>query len=140
MRPTSLRRRIACAVGQPANPAHCVARRHVTAIFSILMRLRQAVLHPSLVLKRLKENLRAQGIKRAVADSELADEHEDVAIERLIERYMRGAKSGKEAEKAIEELLEPKGEVEGEGECMLCMEVRPCSPSRVGCGGPSGRC
>ncbi|GAA5841303.1 hypothetical protein JCM9279_000609 [Rhodotorula babjevae] len=96
--------------------------QHVTAIFSILMRLRQAVLHPSLVLKRLKENLRAQGIKRAVADSDLADEHEDVAIERLIERYMRGAKSGKEAEKAIEELLEPKGEVEGEGECMLCME------------------
>ncbi|KPV77426.1 uncharacterized protein RHOBADRAFT_51281 [Rhodotorula graminis WP1] len=96
--------------------------QHVTAIFSILMRLRQAVLHPSLVLKRLKENLRAQGIKRAVVDSELADEHEDVAIERLIERYMRGAKSGKEAERAIEELLEPKGEVEGEGECMLCME------------------
>lgn len=104
------------------------------------MRLRQAVLHPSLVLKRLKENLRAQGIKRAVADSELADEHEDVAIERLIERYMRGAKSGKEAEKAIEELLEPKGEVEGEGECMLCMEVRLFPPPQAEGAGPSGRC
>ncbi|TNY22091.1 SNF2 family N-terminal domain-containing protein [Rhodotorula diobovata] len=101
--------------------------QHVTAIFSILMRLRQAVLHPSLVLKRLKENLRAAGIKKRsalVVDDTDADEHEDVAIERLIERYMRGAKSGKEAERAIEELLQPKGEpdAEGEGECMLCME------------------
>lgn len=106
----------------------------MTAIFSILMRLRQAVLHPSLVLKRLKENLRAAGIKKRsalVVDDTDADEHEDVAIERLIERYMRGAKSGKEAERAIEELLQPKGEpdAEGEGECMLCMEVRLDDPS-----------
>ncbi|BGP39099.1 DNA helicase rad5 [Rhodotorula kratochvilovae] len=100
--------------------------QHVTAIFSILMRLRQAVLHPSLVLKRLKENLRLAGIKRTAIDDDApapAGEFEDVAIQRLIERYMRGAKSGKEAERAIEELLEPKGEAdEGEGECMLCME------------------
>ncbi|GAA6046444.1 hypothetical protein JCM3770_004927 [Rhodotorula araucariae] len=101
--------------------------QHVTAIFSILMRLRQAVLHPSLVLKRLKENLRMAGIKRTAIDDDAPvplGEFEDIAIQRLIERYMRGAKSGKEAERAIEELLEPKGEAEeGEGECMLCMEA-----------------
>ncbi|GJN89752.1 hypothetical protein Rhopal_002741-T1 [Rhodotorula paludigena] len=94
--------------------------QHVTAIFSILMRLRQAVLHPSLVLKRLKENLRAKGITSTAIDHqplELAGEIEDVAIQRLIERYIRSTakpSNGGETVDAVDELLEPKDEGLGE--------------------------
>jgi hypothetical protein len=70
-----------------------MAYRNVTAIFAILTRLRQAVLHPSLILKRLKENLLAQGVKRRDpssdelgADGEL-DERD---IQTMIERYTAG--------------------------------------------------
>lgn len=105
--------------------------QNVTAIFSILMRLRQAVLHPSLVLKRLKENLRIkQAATNTGAPEEDMGEIEDVAIQRLIERYVAGsadAGSEKAASQVIDEMLEVSGSKGAEvdvGECMLCMEVR----------------
>ncbi len=109
--------------------------QNVTAIFSILMRLRQAVLHPSLVLKRLKENLRIRQAQRAAGhgDSEDADGGvgpiEDVAIQRMIERYIAGsADAGSEAaaSQVIDEMLDidsSHGVKPELGECMLCMEV-----------------
>ncbi|GAA5855673.1 hypothetical protein JCM8547_001639 [Rhodosporidiobolus lusitaniae] len=68
---------------------------HVTAIFAILTRLRQAVLHPSLVLKRLKENLREKGSKKTAAQDEELElagngELDERSIERMIERWMSG--------------------------------------------------
>jgi DNA repair protein RAD5 len=112
--------------------------QNVTAIFSILMRLRQAVLHPSLVLKRLKENLRIRQAQRAAGhvNSEDADGGsgqagpiEDVAIQRMIERYIAGsADAGSEAaaSQVIDEMLDidsSHGVKPELGECMLCMEV-----------------
>ena len=109
--------------------------QNVTAIFSILMRLRQAVLHPSLVLKRLKENLRIRQAQRAAGHvgSEDADGGvgpiEDVAIQRMIERYIAGsADAGSEAaaSQVIDEMLDidsSHGVKPELGECMLCMEV-----------------
>lgn len=97
------------------------------------MRLRQAVLHPSLVLKRLKENLRAKGLNRTAIDDDpiaQAGELEETAIQRLIERYTAGLASQGVAEgtqDAIDELLEVKDEGDADEagiECMLCMEVR----------------
>lgn len=105
------------------------------------MRLRQAVLHPSLVLKRLKENLRAKGVNRtAIEDDPVAQagELEETAIQRLIERYTAGLASEDLAEgtqDAIDEMLEVKdegGADEAEAECMLCMEVRRPLPSDGG--------
>ncbi|GAA6004576.1 hypothetical protein JCM11491_002156 [Sporobolomyces phaffii] len=102
--------------------------QHVTAIFSILMRLRQAVLHPTLVLKRLKENLAAQGKARRAADAddlELATgEIDDYAIQKMIERYS-ASKDGSFGDEVLEGLLEPKEEgdiVEDDSECILCLE------------------
>lgn len=106
-----------------------VSIRNVTAIFSILMRLRQAVLHPTLVLKRLKENLAAQGKPRKnadVSDLELATANmDDYTIQKMIEKYS-AAKDGSFGDEVLEGLLEPKEEgdvVEDDSECMLCLEV-----------------
>ncbi|BGP15266.1 DNA helicase rad5 [Rhodosporidiobolus nylandii] len=109
--------------------------QHVTAIFAILTRLRQAVLHPSLVLKRLKENLAAAGVRKTAADdadlplagSGALDER---SIQKLIERFTAseslGAEAGGSVERAIEEVMEVKEEGEGgveeEEDCPLCME------------------
>ncbi|GAA5955129.1 hypothetical protein JCM3765_003203 [Sporobolomyces pararoseus] len=96
--------------------------QNVTAIFSILMRLRQAVLHPTLVLKRLKENLVAQGGRRPL-DSDQGERVDDFAIQKMIEQYSRG-KNG--SDEVIESLLESKeeGDVleDDESECMICLE------------------
>ncbi|BGP07126.1 DNA helicase rad5 [Rhodotorula toruloides] len=117
--------------------------QHVTAIFSILMRLRQAVLHPSLVLKRLKENLRAKGLNRTAIDDDpiaQAGELEETAIQRLIERYTAGLASQGVAEgtqDAIDELLEVKDEGDADEagiECMLCMEPVEVPVWLPGCG------
>ncbi|GAA6039077.1 hypothetical protein JCM8097_005308 [Rhodosporidiobolus ruineniae] len=113
---------------------------NVTAIFAILMRLRQAVLHPSLVLKRLKEKLNEQGVKkRAASPSEPngVDELDERDIQRMIERFTKGedlglsvgsggagGKAKEVASQAIDDLLEVKDEDQvGEGdECPLCLE------------------
>lgn len=94
------------------------------------MRLRQAVLHPTLVLKRLKENLAAQGKARKDADAgdlELAtSDLDDHAIQKMIEKYS-ASKDGSFGDEVLEGLLEPKEEgdaVEDDSECMLCLEVR----------------
>ncbi|GAA5823645.1 hypothetical protein JCM11251_000709 [Rhodosporidiobolus azoricus] len=124
---------------------------HVTAIFAILTRLRQAVLHPSLVLKRLKENLAAKGVKRAAADDPelaLAGALDERGIQSLIERWGKGeelgiesleegaivgvkmAGGGKEKERErrssqVEGVDDEMGDAkveEGDEDCPLCME------------------
>ncbi|GAA5974575.1 hypothetical protein JCM5350_001200 [Sporobolomyces pararoseus] len=105
--------------------------QNVTAIFSILMRLRQAVLHPTLVLKRLKENLATQG-RRPITSNDSDDLEaqikegqriDDFAIQKMIEQYSRG-KDG--SDEVIEGLLEPKEEgdvvMDDDSECMVCFE------------------
>ena len=97
------------------------------------MRLRQAVLHPTLVLKRLKENLAAKGKARKAADNDDDDDLDlthgmldDTAIQKLIERYSASKDGSGPDEKLLQELLEPQEEgdaVENDSECMLCMEV-----------------
>ena len=106
-----------------------VRLRHVTAIFSILMRLRQAVLHPTLVLKRLKENLAAKGKSRLTADNDdsapAAGELDEAGIQKLIERYA-ATKDGGSTIDILDGLLEPKEEgdpLENDTESLLCMEV-----------------
>ncbi|GAA5986669.1 hypothetical protein JCM10908_003851 [Rhodotorula pacifica] len=113
--------------------------QNVTAIFSILMRLRQAVLHPSLVLKRLKENLRIRRAQHASNRGGDDDEDggsgqmgqiEDVSIQRMIERYIAGSADADAdpeaaASQVIDEMLDVSGSHGAEpelGECMLCME------------------
>ncbi|SCV70982.1 BQ2448_3744 [Microbotryum intermedium] len=87
--------------------------QNVTAIFSILMRLRQAVLHPSLVLKRLEANLREKGD---------ADER---AIQQRIIKYL-GSSSLADAmlDEATNGVLEPaEEEEEGHTDCMVCGDL-----------------
>ncbi|GAA6061262.1 hypothetical protein JCM10212_000703 [Sporobolomyces blumeae] len=103
--------------------------QNVTAIFSILMRLRQAVLHPTLVLKRLKENLAAKGVRRSLTDAELevdltSGELDEVGIRKMIENYA-SSKNGGAGSDALQELLAPKEEadpLDSDTECMLCLE------------------
>lgn len=103
--------------------------QNVTAIFSILMRLRQAVLHPSLVLKRLKENLRNRQAQGAGDAAEEMGQIEDVGIQRMIERYIAGAAeddSEAAASQVVDDMLDVSsahGAKPELGECMLCMEV-----------------
>jgi DNA repair protein RAD5 len=93
------------------------------------MRLRQAVLHPTLVLKRLKENLAAQGKSRKAADTDdleiATGDIDDYAIQKMIEKYS-ASKDGTFGDEVLEGLLEPKEEgdiVEDDSECILCFEV-----------------
>ncbi|GAA6012072.1 hypothetical protein JCM10207_005118 [Rhodosporidiobolus poonsookiae] len=120
--------------------------QHVTAIFAILTRLRQAVLHPSLVLKKLKENLAAQGIKLPASDdnaplsASASGEMKEATIARLIERYTAGRAIGlvqqeegeggsgsgarEKVEMAIGAVLDVDEDPIGvdDGDCPLCME------------------
>jgi DNA repair protein RAD5 len=101
------------------------------------MRLRQAVLHPTLVLKRLKENLAAQGKARKDADADDLEAAtggiDDYAIQKMIEKYS-ASKDGSFGDEVLDGLLEPKEEgdvVEDDSECMLCLEVSLSTLIRV---------
>ncbi|KAM0747434.1 hypothetical protein T439DRAFT_305206 [Meredithblackwellia eburnea MCA 4105] len=61
--------------------------QNVTAIFSILMRLRQAVLHPSLILKRLLQNLNESKNNKKRCASDIEAEKEEMEIYKLIAQY-----------------------------------------------------
>ncbi|SGY79936.1 BQ5605_C008g05254 [Microbotryum silenes-dioicae] len=87
--------------------------QNVTAIFSILMRLRQAVLHPSLVLKRLEANLREKG------------DVDERAIQLRIIKYL-GSSSLADTmlDEAMNGVLEADAEEEeGDTACMVCGDL-----------------
>lgn len=92
----------------------------------VLMRLRQAVLHPELVLKRLAHNLeekkKTKGRSRADLDGDLDEE----SIKKLIGNYgKRGEESGAYQSQVLQDLLASQDADEEEAaECVICMEVR----------------
>lgn len=95
---------------------------NVTAIFAILTRLRQAVLHPTLVLKRLNLNIKERRGGKARTTEEKELDAEDAAIKKLLDRYAVGSGNGAGSQ-VIEELL-AKGEDDNEvEECLICNEV-----------------
>lgn len=112
---------ISCADTQ----AYGAVDRHVTAIFSILMRLRQAVLHPSLVLKRLSSNLEANKGKDRTEEEEAAD-IDDEAIKKMITDYATAG--GAFAKSALDDILQGDEEdvIEFVGQCMICLDVSRC--------------
>lgn len=85
--PTSLPPRHREMVNVDISPSMNDQTRNVTAIFSILMRLRQAVLHPSLVLKRLKENLEQNKKLKGRSSADKATDLDEQDIQELIEKY-----------------------------------------------------
>lgn len=87
------------------------------------MRLRQAVLHPTLVLKRLTDNLaEAKGKSKTKAEREVQVDEGEIA--KMIQNYAKG-EGGNEA--LIQEMLdrdEGVGEVQ---ECEICLDVSRAS-------------
>ncbi|KAA1097667.1 hypothetical protein PGT21_016583 [Puccinia graminis f. sp. tritici] len=87
---------------------------HVTAILAILVRLRQAVLHPSLVLKKIKlPNSQADGDAKTI--KKMLKEYENSADESFATTQL----------KELEKKLKGKnadGEVEDQ-ECVMCLDV-----------------
>jgi DNA repair protein RAD5 len=91
--------------------------KNVTAIFAVLMRLRQAVLHPALVLNSI--NNRAQTEGGAMTP-------EDRSIKTLIVKYCAGQSQSAKADDVKEEdILKDLGvEPEEEALCLWCNSVR----------------
>lgn len=105
------------------------SRRNVTAIFSILMRLRQAVLHPTLVLKRLVQNLATSKKEGGRSKADRALDAEDEAIKRLISRFSESRYQPGSAQNGSDELMLLDDEDEDVPECSLCLDVSSqCSP------------
>lgn len=96
--------------------------KNVTAIFSILMRLRQAVLHPSLVLGRLASNLAAKKkLKRSI--EEKAEDDDEEIVRKLLVAYNDSTEdSGKNSAK-IEELMDSDLAECEVSDCIICLEV-----------------
>lgn len=94
------------------------------------MRLRQAVLHPSLILKRLTENLKAAS-KLSRTKEEKAVDIDETAIANLIRGYAAGEQN-LAGEGFLRELLD-KSEDEGEGqiECAVCEDVSEFFPREI---------
>lgn len=87
------------------------------------MRLRQAVLHPGLVLKRLSQNLAAnKKLKGRTKAEKLADVEEE-GIKLLIESYGgRVQSSSKAGEGTVDDTEEDPVD-----DCIICLEVSPDS-------------
>ncbi|KAK4698930.1 DNA repair protein RAD5, partial [Phenoliferia sp. Uapishka_3] len=107
--------------------------QNVTAIFSILMRLRQAVLHPSLVLKRLIQNLAASKKLKGKSKAENEADAEEEVIQKLIARFSESRLHGGGQVK-VEQLA---GADEDAPQCLICFDPAedpvylPCN--HVGC-------
>ena len=86
------------------------------------MRLRQAVLHPSLVLKRLASNLEANKGKDRTEEEEAGD-LDDEAIKKLITDYATAG--GAYTKSALDDILQgdDADEIEVAGQCMICLDV-----------------
>ena len=110
--------------------------RNFSFIFSVLMRLRQAVCHPMLVLKggkrAVKDDDQQQGQSEEAGESVLG-EHEE-HVRRLITAYQSGCNSLEGAEtasadsistEALEEVLRKQEQDNDDRECPICFEEKP---------------
>ncbi|KAL8292853.1 hypothetical protein RQP46_000547 [Phenoliferia psychrophenolica] len=110
--------------------------QNVTAIFSILMRLRQAVLHPSLVLKRLVQNLEASKKLTGKSKDEIQADVEEEVIRKLIARFTESRYHGGASQKAVDVLALAGADADAPG-CAICFDPAedpaylPCD--HVGC-------
>lgn len=77
------------------------------------MRLRQAVLHPSLVLKRLSQNLEANKKLKGRSASDRAGDIDEEAIKALISGYGKGG--------GLDALLDD--DDQQSQECAVCFDV-----------------
>lgn len=93
--------------------------KNVTAIFAVLMRLRQAVLHPALVLKSISN--------RAETTGETTPE--DRAIKALIVKYCAGESSTADSEAVMKDLG-----VDDEAETCFWCNSTVVSPVKLPCG------
>lgn len=84
-------------------------------VFALLMRLRQAVLHPSLLLKRIAQNLAESKGKQKTDDEKVAEASEK-NIQSLVEQY--GGASREEIINILSQTAEPS--LLG---CCVCFEV-----------------
>jgi DNA repair protein RAD5 len=85
---------------------------NVTTVLALLMRLRQAVLHPMLVLKKMPRN--AKDVEDAPP--------EEISIRQMIADYASGGDKGYAAQ-VLQQLV--KGDDGGqETECCICLDVR----------------
>ncbi|ORY91570.1 SNF2 family N-terminal domain-domain-containing protein [Leucosporidium creatinivorum] len=97
--------------------------QHVTAIFSILMRLRQAVLHPQLVLNRLNANLKANSLLKNRTAAQKEGDLDEKSIRDLILQYGGAADGrGSYAKGVLEGLLGEGEDGEEEEMCMVCLD------------------
>lgn len=89
------------------------------------MRLRQAVLHPHLVLKRLVSNLKANKAIKGRSALELQGDLDEDAIRKMIVGYGEDG-DGSYAKGVLEGILGEGDDKDDEGEiepCMICMDV-----------------
>lgn len=92
------------------------------------MRLRQAVLHPTLVLSRLTSNIEAnKGKHRTEAEQE--GDLDEESIKDLITGYT--AANGADA-KALLASLGKDDDLEAEGQCMICLDVSRSARQNAG--------
>lgn len=96
-----------------------------TAIFAVLMRLRQAVLHPFLVVEKV------DGIRKGAKQLVGAERKDEDIVQEMIANYVNGEGAGF----ATQQLEELQKRLLGDGnateeECILCLDVGPCLLSR----------
>jgi DNA repair protein RAD5 len=107
--------------------------RNFSFIFSVLMRLRQAVCHPMLVLKKAKKQVKEEADEEHEGESEsVLGEHEE-QVKKLIAAYQSGYNTIEGVEEAatdgltieaLEEVLRNQEEDNEDKECPFCFEEK----------------
>lgn len=103
--------------------SHGLVGRNFSLIFSVLMRLRQAVCHPLLVLHADRSSA---ALPEPLKDEALDEEQYQAHIQKLITQFQAGESDGNAqyALQVLDELVQSEPGVEGE-ECPFCMENKP---------------
>jgi DNA repair protein RAD5 len=88
--------------------------KNVTHIFALLTCLRQAVLHPMLVLQKMPSGIKDEGDPSAAKP-------EEMSIKQMIANYASGGDKGYAAQ-VLQELVKG-GDSGQETECCICLDV-----------------